>query len=143
MSFIENARMLRPLLVDAAQSADDATALRMTRFYPKFEDVIGSRLAQGYKFTWGGKLWRVVQGEMIVQPHFVPGVGTESLYEEICLTHEGTAGDPIPYTGNMTLENGKYYMQNNKVYLCIRDTGSPVYHPLAELAGLYVQVLTK
>jgi hypothetical protein len=47
--------------------------------------------------------------------------------------------DPIPYNGNMRLENGKYYIQDNVIYLCTRDTVNPVYNPLAELVGVYVE----
>ena len=49
--------------------------------------------------------------------------------------------DPIPYSGNMVLETGKYYIQNAAVYRCIRDTVNPVYNALAELVGTYVEAL--
>jgi hypothetical protein len=39
----------------------------------------------------------------------------------------------------MTLEAGKYYLQDGVIYLCIRDTENPVYNALAELVGLYVE----
>lgn len=55
--------------------------------------------------------------------------------------HAGTADDPIPYEGNMALENGKYYSQDGVVYRCTRDTGNPVFHALSELVGLYVEVV--
>ena len=61
-----------------------------------------------------------------------------SLYAQIDETHAGTVEDAIPYTGNMALEQGKYYSQNGVTYLCTRDTGNPVYHNLADLVGLYV-----
>ena len=47
--------------------------------------------------------------------------------------------DPIPYEGNMVLENGKYYTQDNVKYLCTRDTVNPVTHDLKDLIGLYVE----
>lgn len=51
----------------------------------------------------------------------------------------GTDGTAIiPYSGNMTLEAGKYYSQSGKTYLCNRDTGNPVYNALADLVGIYV-----
>ena len=37
------------------------------------------------------------------------------------------------------LKSGLYYVQSGVVYLCTRDTGSPVYNTLAELAGIYVE----
>ena len=63
-----------------------------------------------------------------------------SLWTEICETHDGTIDDPIPYDGNMALESGKYYIQDDVIYLCTRDTINPVYQPLSELVGLYVEV---
>lgn len=120
-------------------TVDDNTALRMKDFYPTFESVIGQTVKQGFKFTHGGKLWRTEQPEMTIQEHYAPGMGTESLYSEICESHAGTLDDPIPYSGNMALENGKYYSQDGKVYRGIRDTGNPVYNALSELVGLYVE----
>ena len=120
-------------------TVDDNTALRMKDFYPAFESIIGQTVKQGFKFTHGGKLWRTEQPEMTIQEHYAPGMGTESLYSEICESHAGTLEDPIPYSGNMALESGKYYMQDGKVYRCTRDTGNPVYNALSELVGLYVE----
>ena len=56
--------------------------------------------------------------------------------------HDGTQYDPIPYEGNMALENGKYYTQGGVLYKCTRDTGNPVYNTLAELVGIYVEVVS-
>ena len=120
-------------------TVDDNTALRMKDFYPAFESIIGQTVKQGFKFTHGGKLWRTEQPEMTIQEHYAPGMGTESLYSEICENHAGTLEDPIPYSGNMALESGKYYSQDNKVYRCTRDTVNPVYNALSELVGLYVE----
>ena len=120
-------------------TVDDNTALRMKDFYPAFESVIGQTVRQGFKFTHGGKLWRTEQPEMTIQEHYAPGMGTESLYSEVCETHAGTLEDPIAYSGNMALESGKYYSQDGKVYRCTRDTGNPVYNALSELVGLYVE----
>lgn len=66
--------------------------------------------------------------------------GTESLWERIDETHDGTKYDPIPYNGNMALQNGLYYTQSGVLYRCTRDTGNPVYHTLSELVGIYVEV---
>lgn len=117
---------------------DDNTALRMKSFYPTFESIVGQNVKQGFKFTHGGKLWRTVQPEMTIQSHYPPSVGMESLYTEVCETHDGTLDDPIPYDGNMVLEKGKYYFQDYTIYLCNRDTVNPVYNALSELVGLYV-----
>lgn len=116
-------------------SVDDNTALRMKSFYPEWAS--GVSYAVGYKVQYGGKLWRCVQAHTS-QTGWEPSINTASLWEEICETHAGTIDDPIPYSGNMALESGKYYIQDYVIYLCTRDTGNPVYNSLAELVGIYV-----
>lgn len=122
-------------------SVDDATAVRMTSFYPSFEEIVGQTVKQGFKFTYKGKLYKVIQPTLTIQEHYPPVAGTESMYEIINEQYDGDMYDPIPYDGNMALENGKYYTQNGVTYLCIRDTGNAVYNPLADLVGLYVEVV--
>lgn len=115
--------------------ADDNTALRMREFYPVWS--VGVAYTAGYKVQHGGKLWRCIQAHTS-QAGWEPE-NAASLWTEICESHAGTLDDPIPYSGNMALESGKYYMQDGKVYRCTRDTGNPVYNALSELVGLYVE----
>jgi hypothetical protein len=113
---------------------DDNTALRMVSFYPEWAS--NTAYAVGFKVQHNGKLWRVVQAHTAQdgwQPENAP-----SLWEQINETHTGELADPIPYDGNMALENGKHYIQNGAIYLCTRDTVNPVYNALADLVGVYV-----
>ena len=41
----------------------------------------------------------------------------------------------------MALESGRYYAQDGVTYVCTRGTVNAVFHPLAELAGIYVEVV--
>lgn len=118
-------------------AVDDNTALRMKQFYPTFDEIVGQKVKQGFKFRHGDYLWATVK-ELTIQSHYAPGDGMESLYTKVNETHAGTLEDPIPYDGNMALENGKHYSQNSTIYLCNRDTGNPVYNKLADLVGLHV-----
>ena len=127
-------------------SVDDAVAIRMKDFYPVWESGKAYTAAKGcpvgYKVVRNGRLWKLRQ-EHTSQDNWAPSeTGTESLWEEICEQHDGTKYDPIPYNGNMALENGKYYTQGGVLYKCTRDTGKPVYHALSELVGIYVEVVT-
>ena len=65
----------------------------------------------------------------------------ESIYVRIDEVHDGTKYDPIPYGGNTALEDGRYYAQDGVIYRCTRGTGNAVFQPLAELAGIYVEVV--
>lgn len=116
-------------------AVDDATALRMVAYYPDW--TAGMAYAAGDRLVYNCDLYKVLQAHT-AQETRLPGTGTESLYTRIDEQHDGTKYDPIPYSGNMALEAGKYYSQSGKTYLCNRDTGNPVYHALAELVGLYV-----
>ena len=118
-------------------TVDDNTALRMTEYYPKW--VIGAAYSVGHKVSYDGKLWRVLQAHTS-QVGWEPE-SAASLWEQIVRSYAGTEDDPIPYDGNMRLESGKYYIQNDVIYLCNRNTGNPVYHALADLVGLYVEVI--
>ena len=114
---------------------DDNMALRMLDFYPEW--AAGAAYTVGYKVRRDGKLWRVLQAHTS-QVGWEPETAA-SLWEQINETHAGTMDDPIPYSGNMALTNGLYYMQDWVIYKCTRDTGNPVYHALSELVGLYVE----
>lgn len=114
---------------------DDSTALRMVEFYPEW--AAGQAYTAGYKVQHGGKLWRCIQAHTS-QDSWAPSADTASLWERIDETHDGTLADPIPYSGNMALSAGLYYVQDDVIYLCTRDTVNPVYNPLAELVGIYV-----
>ena len=116
-------------------TVDDNTALRMVAFYPEW--AADTEYTIGYKVQRSEKLWRCLQAHTSQsgwEPENAP-----ALWTEICESHAGTLEDPIPYSGNMALESGKYYMQDGKIYRCIRDTVNPVYNALSELVGLYVE----
>ena len=137
MNIIEQAKKLRSVVEKAMQSIDGNEALTAKCLYPEWEP--GKDYAAAFKVQWEGKLWRCIQGHTAQigwEPENAP-----SLWEQINETHAGTLADPIPYTGNMALTAGLYYVQDGLVYRCIRDTVSPVYSSLAELTGLYVEAV--
>lgn len=120
---------------------DDQAALAVAALYPAWGGLLtGTELAAGMRIQHNGHLYRVITPHM-VNPDWEPGVGTESLYARIDEVHSGTEDDPIPYEGNMALVVGLHYSQGGAVYLCVRDTVNPVYHALADLVGLYVEVV--
>lgn len=118
-------------------TVDDATAVRMVAFYPEWAKDTAYTI--GYKVQYLGKLYKVIQAHTS-QEIWTPDI-TASLYTRIDEVHDGTKYDAIPYEGNMSLYNGKYYSQDGVTYLCNRDTGNPVYNKLSELVGIYVEVV--
>ena len=125
---------LRRHIETAVQSLSYSDALESVTLYPEWAADIAYSVS--YKVQNGSRLWRCLQAHTSQEewePENVP-----ALWEEICETHDGSLYDPIPYDGNMALENGKYYSQDGVTYLCNRDTVNPVYNPLRELVGIYV-----
>ena len=117
---------------------DDQTSLRMKDYYPTFDDIVGVEVDGGFKFTYKGDLWKVREGKRHTpQDIYPPSVETASLYERIDETHLGTDDDPIPYDQTMVVYNGKYYSYAGKLYLCIRDSGIPLYAEPGSLLGNY------
>lgn len=143
MTYTERALQLRPVMEQAAQSLEDAVALTAVELFPQWKALVeeGRKVLRGFRFQYGGKLWRTEQPEYTFVAHYVPGEqGTESLFSKVDETHAGTYEDPIPYDGNMEIFEGLYYKQNGVKYLCIRDSGIPLYNDLASLVDIYVEV---
>lgn len=126
----------------ATAMLSDEQAVEVKELYREWSSLIGQTVTQGYKFRHKDKLYKTLQPEYTFVEQYVPGsTGTESLFEVIDEAHAGTLDDPIPYDGNMKLISGLYYIQGGIIYRCTRDTGIPVYSPLSELVGLYVEVV--
>lgn len=139
MTLVERARELRPLLVEAAQSLSDNDALQAKEFYNDWSSYIGKEVKEGLKFTYEGSLWRA-RSSHTPQSHQPPSIYTASLYETINESNAGTYEDPIPYDQTMAVEKGLYYIENNIIYKCIRDSGNPLYSTAASLVGNYFEV---
>ena len=123
-------------------------ALEVQSWYPKLYETEGFKegdtLAMNTKFQYDGKLWAARQ-TVVVSSVYPPSIDTAALYVEVTEDYvdgveQGTLENPIEYSGNMVLEEGKYYAQDGVTYLCIRDSVNPVYHALKDLVGLYVEV---
>ena len=125
------------------QTLSDNDALKNKELYLDFEKLIGKTVPVGYKFTYEGKLYKTRQDKLLIQEQYKPSINTASLYEEINEQNQGTIDDPIPYNNNMELFEGLYYIQNEVIYKCTRSTGTPVFHNLSDLVGIYVEVVEK
>ena len=123
-------------------------ALQVVEWFPKWgvDFKEGDTVTKDTKFQFEGKLYKVLQ-DHVIMAHYEPSINTASLYVEVTEDYNkngeemGTLENPIPYEGNMELENGKYYTQDDVVYLCNRDSGNPIYHNLRDLVGLYVEIV--
>ena len=123
----------------------DQTSLRMKSYYPTFDELAEKEseeertVKEGFKLYYNGELWKTRQ-KTVIQSIYPPSIDTASIYERIDEEHTGTIDDPIPYDQTMNVYNGKYYTYNDVLYLCIRDSGNPLYADPEALLGNYFQL---
>ena len=121
-------------------------ALEVAHWFPTLYETDGYKegdaIVMGARVQYDGKLYAAMQ-DFTITSAFAPSIHTASLWCEVVEESEenGTLENPIPYEGNMALEEGKYYTQSGVVYLCVRDSGAPLYNALSDLVGIYVSVV--
>lgn len=127
-------------VVAMRESATDAQALAAIGIYPTWK--VGMLCEKDKRISHNGQLYRV-RTEHTAQETWEPGTATATLFEPIELEHEGTAEDPIPAVVGMRYYKGKYYIENDIIYLCTRDDageGTVLYYLPSELVGTYFEV---
>lgn len=119
----------------------DKEALDRALVIYDWEHYIGKSLKAGQVVVHDGSVYRVRQDITEVLAVYPPDITTASLYEVIVLTATGEKDDPIPYTPPMEIYQGKYYTEDEVLYLCTRDSGTALSHSLKDLVGIYVNKL--
>jgi hypothetical protein len=107
--------------------------------YP-WSNYIGKTLQAGKIVSWADRLWRVRQEHTALEI-YEPSLALSSLYEVIEKEHSGEFDDPIPYMPPMEIFKDKYYVQDDIVYSCIRDSQVALTHNLVDLVGNYVIIV--
>lgn len=133
----EVARRLRPLIVKASASLSDTDALQAVELFPHW--ATDTAYAVGDRVSYDGTLYKARQAhtsQSIYPPNIVP-----ALWEVVAPEGKGDSPDnPIEYDQSMAIEKDKFYIENDVIYLCIRDSGVPLYTALANVVGNYVEV---
>ena len=141
MTHAERARQLKPYIEKAAKSLSDSDALKAIELYPNWAP--NTTYQMNLRLRYDNKLWKVLQAHTS-QEQYPPSIYTASLYVEVARPEQGDdPSNPIPYNNNMELIEGKYYSQNDVVYICTRSTGVAVYNDLSALVGIYVEIYTE
>lgn len=108
--------------------------------YPH-DHYVGKSLKAGQLVVYHDRIFRVRQDIAVVLEDQYPSMDTAALYEVIEKEHTGEADDPIPFTPPMEIFADKYYVQDGVVYRCTRDSGMALSYNLADLVGLYVEIV--
>lgn len=118
----------------------DNEALSVKELYPRWEDKVDMTIEAGYITLYNDSLWRARQTHTALAI-YPPSMDTAALYEVIVKEHEGTESDPIPFTPPMEIFKDKYYVQNDALYKCTRDSQTALTHDLYDLKGIYVEIV--
>lgn len=124
---------------EARKITDDQEALKVKCLYKEWDKQIGREIQVGEYIQYDNQLYRVLQAHT-VQEDWKPGVGTESLFIKIDVEHKGTIDDPIPFKVNMEVFKDKYYIEDNILYVCTRDSEIALQQKASELINIYFEV---
>ena len=98
--------------------------------------------AVGDRVYYNGSLYKCVQAHTS-QSTWNPK-DAASLWQNVseeAQEADGSREHPYSWESGMTAYEGKYYTEDNILYICTRDSGGPVYNRIADLpAGLYFQI---
>ena len=106
----------------------------------EWKEFIGGKMEAHQRFQFNKEAWESRQEIPIVLEGQEPGISTAALYQRIESSHAGTQEDPIPYSQLMTVYKDKYYTQNEVLYLCIEDSGQPLYADCESLPRYFQKV---
>lgn len=127
------------LMQERVNEQSDEEALNNIELFPTWKSKMGERVSVGERLYHDGKLWKVIQAHT-VQESWKPDVAA-SLFVQVQIDSEqGTKDNPIEYSLNMELIEGKYYTQGGVLYKCIRALAQSVWD-LSALVGNYVEVI--
>lgn len=84
MTILEEARKMRTIIEQAAQSLDDTTALEGTALYPKWE--VGVAYTAGLRVSYDAALYKVLQ-DHISQSDWTP-IAAPSLFAKVLIPDE-------------------------------------------------------
>lgn len=141
-------------LRSARMTADDQTAVKAMELYPLFDNIKGTYQKKGFRcrheVNGQMNLYKLScddateQGTLIVE-NWNP-VDAQAIWTAIDIEHVGTLDDPIPAARGMEYVKGKYYAENDVIYLMNRvgmqDGESVVLQYLpSELIGQYFEAV--
>ncbi len=124
----------------AKVNISDKEALKCKTIFDEWKTFINKKMEKGTRFIYENELWKARQEILKVLENQYPSIDTSALYERIDEEHTGTVEDPIPYVNTMEVFEGKYYLENGKIYKCIRNSGQPLYASCESLLGNYFEL---
>ena len=144
--FAEYDEILRTLISSNSEKIvstfTDENALKVIDLYPEW--AVGIAVAKDSRYQYNGKLYKCVQAHT-TQADWTPDI-TPDLWTVIDVTHAGTIDDPIPAVAGMEYIKGKYYAENESIYLMNRQgmaegESITLYYLPSQLVGQYFEIV--
>lgn len=133
----EKARALRPLIEKASAFLSDEDALGAVELFPVW--AVGVEYTDGKRVRDGEELFKCIQPHTS-QTDWRPSI-TPALWQKVEKPGQGdTSDNPILWSWGLEIYTGKYYSQNDVIYVGIRDSGVGIFADLSALVGNYVEV---
>ncbi len=129
---------MRSIIEKSVAILNDRDALKAPTLFTMWAE--GKSYSADERVCYDGTLYRCVTAHTS-QADWSPDKAV-SLWTVVVADHAGTLEDPVPYNGNTALICGIYYVENSRIYKCIRDTEIPVYGALSDLLGIYVEAVS-
>ena len=137
MENINILRIMNDVVEHLTDDMTDADALNYSGLFLTWET--STLYHVGDRVHYNDTLYKCRQAhtsQEIYPPNIVP-----ALWEVVAPEGKGDSPDnPIEYDQSMAIEKDKFYIENDVVYICIRDSGVPLYTALANVIGNYVEV---
>ena len=130
---------LRQIIEKAAVSLPDEDALEAVELFPLW--AVDTAYTVEIRVRDGEELFKCKQPHTS-QSDWRPSI-TPALWQKVEKPGQGdTPDNPIPWSWGLEIFNGKYYSQNDVVYVGIRDSGVGIFADLSALVGNYVEIYT-
>lgn len=130
---------LKALMQEQVNEQSDEEALNNIELFPTWISKIGESVSVGERLYHDSKLWKVIQAHT-VQDSWKPDLAASLFVQVQADSQQGTKDNPITYSLNMELIEGKYYSQDGVLYRCIRYLAQSVWD-LSDLVGNFVEIV--
>lgn len=121
-----------------AELTDDEAKKVPALFHLWTDHKQGDSIAAGVREWYKGSLYKCITPHNW-QSDWAPDVAV-SLWANVSEESQeadGSREHPYAWEQGMTSYNGKYYTENGKLYICIRDSISALYYNIADLIDIY------
>ena len=137
MNRLYAASQLRRALLFFAAGATDEQAASFPSLYPIWRPGEQVTAEERRYYPPTERLYRAIQSHT-TQTGWEPDAAP-ALWTCLDLEHAGTPDDPIPAVHSIEYEQGKYYSEGDRLYLCVRDSGIPLAYLPSQLLGNYFE----